>query len=60
MTRWLPDADPWTFQNGTITRASATEQEDLFWALKGGLNRFGTVTSVELYTHEQTPGVYVG
>jgi hypothetical protein len=28
--------------------------------LKGGLNRFGVVTSAEFYTHKQTPGVYGG
>ncbi|OIW31661.1 FAD-binding domain-containing protein [Coniochaeta ligniaria NRRL 30616] len=46
--------------NGTITRASETGNEDLFFALKGGLNRFGAVTSVEFYTHKQSPRVYGG
>ncbi|KAB5572573.1 hypothetical protein GE09DRAFT_1025996 [Coniochaeta sp. 2T2.1] len=46
--------------NGTFTRASATEQQDLFFALKGGLNRFGVVTSLELQTHKQPPKVYGG
>ncbi|KAH8912102.1 FAD-binding domain-containing protein [Coniochaeta sp. PMI_546] len=46
--------------NGTITRASKTENDDLFFALKGGLNRFGTVTSIEFYTHKQSPQVYGG
>lgn len=49
-----------TCQDGTITRASATDNPELFFALKGGLNRFGVVTSVELYTHKQPPQVYVG
>ncbi|ROV95322.1 hypothetical protein VSDG_06093 [Cytospora chrysosperma] len=36
--------------DGTITAASATENSDLFWALKGGGPNFGIVTSYELYT----------
>lgn len=31
----------------------------MFFALKGGLNRFGIVTSAEYFTHEQPPTVYV-
>ncbi|KAK3313645.1 hypothetical protein B0H66DRAFT_629614 [Apodospora peruviana] len=46
--------------NGTFTKVSATQNPDLFFALKGGMNRFGVVTSVELYTHEQSPQVYGG
>ena len=38
-----------------MTRAD----EDLFFALKGGMNRFGAVTSIELLTHEQSPQVWV-
>ncbi|KAF4539443.1 FAD linked oxidase [Lasiodiplodia theobromae] len=47
------------FPNGTITRVDS-EQPDLFFALKGGLNRFGVVASAEFYTHEQPPQVYGG
>lgn len=43
-----------TCQNGTITSASDTQNKDLFFALKGGLNRFGIVTSAVLKTHPQT------
>ncbi|KAK7720388.1 hypothetical protein SLS57_005477 [Botryosphaeria dothidea] len=45
--------------NGTITRVDSSEP-DLFFALKGGLNRFGVVTSAEFYTHEQPDQVYGG
>ncbi|KAF9639259.1 FAD linked oxidase [Lasiodiplodia theobromae] len=47
------------FPNGTISRVNS-EQPDLFFALKGGLNRFGVVASAEFYTHEQPPQVYGG
>ncbi|KAM7192112.1 hypothetical protein V8F33_008537 [Rhypophila sp. PSN 637] len=46
--------------NGTFTRASASQNPDLFWALKGGTNRFGIVTSAVLETHPQPPQVYAG
>lgn len=46
-------------KNGTITSASNTTNTDLFFALKGGLNRFGIVTSAEFYAHKQVPRVYV-
>ncbi|KAM7194430.1 hypothetical protein V8F20_007956 [Naviculisporaceae sp. PSN 640] len=46
--------------NGTATKASASQNPDLFWALKGGTNRFGIITSVELATHPQPPKVYGG
>lgn len=31
----------------------------MFFALKGGLNRFGVVTSAEFYAHKQVPRIYV-
>ncbi|KAK1752816.1 hypothetical protein QBC47DRAFT_63097 [Echria macrotheca] len=40
--------------NGTITTASENVNPDIFFALKGGLNRFGIVTSAVLNTHPQT------
>jgi hypothetical protein len=46
--------------DGTITRASKHHNEDLFFALKGGLNRFGIVTSAEFYTHPQPSQVWGG
>ncbi|KAK0612259.1 hypothetical protein B0T14DRAFT_531861 [Immersiella caudata] len=45
--------------NGTITTASKSFNKDLFFALKGGMNRFGIVTSAVFVTHKQ-PKVYGG
>ncbi|KAL9088095.1 MAG: hypothetical protein Q9159_003293 [Coniocarpon cinnabarinum] len=45
--------------NGTITQVD-DNQPDLFFALKGGMNRFGVVTSAEYWTHPQVPQVYGG
>jgi FAD/FMN-containing dehydrogenase len=39
--------------------ASQDANQDLFWALKGGMNRFGIVTSAVLETHPQPSQVYV-
>jgi hypothetical protein len=44
--------------NGTITQVESA-QSDLFFALKGGLNRFGVVTSIVFKTKPQT-NVYGG
>lgn len=46
--------------NGTITTASASTNTDLFFALKGGLNRFGVVTSIVYETHPQPPKIWGG
>nr|BBU42029.1 putative fad binding domain-containing protein [Diffractella curvata] len=46
--------------NGTITTASKRINPDLFFALKGGLNRFGIVTSAVFETHAQVPLIYGG
>src|SRR6185436_12384215 len=45
--------------NGVCVRASADENEDLFWALRGGGGNFGVVTSFEFQLHE-VPGVIAG
>jgi len=45
--------------NGTITTVDSS-QPDLFFALKGGLNRFGIVTSIVYKTVPQVPLVYGG
>ena len=37
---------------GEIVRASATENPDLFWALRGGAGNFGVVTSLEFQAQE--------
>ncbi|KAK6600126.1 putative FAD dependent oxidoreductase [Botrytis cinerea] len=45
--------------NGTITKVDSSNP-DLFFALKGGLNRFGIVTSIVLNTVPQQNTVYGG
>lgn len=45
--------------NATITKVDATKP-DLFFALKGGMNRFGVVTSATYKTHPQAPTIYGG
>jgi FAD/FMN-containing dehydrogenase len=45
--------------NGTITEVDS-DQADLFFALKGGLNRFGVVTSIRYKTIPQENDVYGG
>ncbi|KAL3462167.1 FAD-binding domain-containing protein [Aspergillus heterothallicus] len=37
--------------NGTIVNANSTSNSDLWWALKGGGNRFGIVTKFTLKAH---------
>src|SRR4051812_21343708 len=37
--------------DGNFVIASATENEDLFWALRGGTGNFGVVTSLEFKVH---------
>lgn len=36
--------------DGNVTNANASENTDLFWALKGGGPNFGIVTRYDLYT----------
>lgn len=45
--------------SGDIVTASATENTDLFWALKGGSSNFGIVTQFTLRTFS-SPGVWGG
>jgi FAD/FMN-containing dehydrogenase len=46
--------------DGRIVRASAGENADLFWALRGGGGNCGVVTSFEYRLHEVGPTVHLG
>jgi FAD/FMN-containing dehydrogenase len=46
--------------DGQSRRASATENHDLFWALRGGGGNFGVVTSFEFQLSPVGPEVYSG
>jgi FAD/FMN-containing dehydrogenase len=46
--------------DGQLRRASATENEDLFWAVRGAGSNFGVVTSFEFRAHPIGPLVMVG
>ena len=46
--------------DGRLRRASATENEDLFWAVRGAGSNFGVVTSFEFRAHPVGPMVMVG
>ncbi len=46
--------------DGQLRRASATENADLFWAMRGAGSNFGVVTSFEFPAHPVGPMVYVG
>ena len=46
--------------DGRIIRASADQNADLFWAIRGGGGNFGVVTSFEYRLHEVGPLVHLG
>ncbi|HEX8864923.1 MAG TPA: FAD-binding oxidoreductase, partial [Lentzea sp.] len=46
--------------DGRLVRASAEENADLFWAIRGGGGNFGVVTSFEYRLHEVGPMVNLG
>ena len=45
--------------DGQFRRGSATENEDLFWAVRGAGSNFGVVTSFEFQAHPVGPMVFV-
>jgi FAD/FMN-containing dehydrogenase len=46
--------------DGRLRRASATENDDLFWAVRGAGSNFGVVTSFEFKAHPIGPIIMVG
>jgi FAD/FMN-containing dehydrogenase len=46
--------------DGTLVHASASENPDLFWALRGGSGNFGVVTTFEFQLYPLGPQVYSG
>jgi FAD/FMN-containing dehydrogenase len=46
--------------DGQLRRASAAENEELFWAVRGAGSNFGVVTSFEFQAHPVGPMVMVG
>jgi FAD/FMN-containing dehydrogenase len=46
--------------SGEVVRASPTENEDLFWGLRGGGGNFGIVTAFEYRLHPVGPDVLAG
>ena len=46
--------------DGRIVRASTDENEDLFWAIRGGGGNFGVVTNFQFQLHEVGPRVLAG
>jgi FAD/FMN-containing dehydrogenase len=45
--------------DGVLRRASASENEDLFWAVRGAGSNFGAVTSFEFQAHPVGPEIMV-
>lgn len=55
----LLEADAVTAE-GQFVRASETDNEDLFWAIRGGGGNFGVVTSFKFRLHQLGPEVLAG
>lgn len=46
--------------NGTFVTASETQNPDLYWAIRGGGNRFGIIYNFRMAAYPQSPTVYAG
>ncbi len=46
--------------DGKLVRASASENPDLFWGIRGGGGNFGIITSFEFQLHPVGPAVFSG
>ncbi len=46
--------------DGKLVRASAEENPDLFWGLRGGGGNFGVVTSIDYELHQIGPEIFGG
>lgn len=46
--------------NGDVLTASESENDDLFWAIRGGGGNFGVVTSFKFRAYEAGPDVFSG
>ncbi len=46
--------------NGQVLRLSADENQDLFWAIRGGGGNFGVATQFEFALHDASPMMYGG
>ncbi len=46
--------------DGRLVRASASENPDLFWGIRGGGGNFGIITSFEFQLHPVGPSVFSG
>ena len=46
--------------DGTVRRASAADDADLLWAIRGGGGNFGVVTEFEFALHQVGPMVHLG
>ena len=44
--------------SGDILTASDSQNQDLFWAVRGGGGNFGVVTEFVLKVHDQRPDLY--